>query len=106
MTTTPTPPQTNRPNVNPTPKERFRSSAAAVSAHRDLMQRQDLQMSLDFALLEYGRRRFKPMNDQFAGAEGLRVAGAYEFVECLKNLAEPMPELTVMPSKQNLDHRA
>ena len=93
------------PNINPTPKQRFMSSKDAVAAHRSLMQRDDLQMSLDFALLEYQRRVVQSINDSMAGAGHLRIVGALEFLSTLKSLAESMPT-PVLVDHDNLNQKA
>lgn len=91
--------------TNPSPKARFMGSKANVEAHRSLMQRDDLQHSIDFALLEYQRRVAMITNEQLAATGHFRILGALEFIQTMKDLAESTPEPTkIIPP--SLNHRA
>lgn len=94
-----------KPTLNPTPKQRFIQSTAIVSAHRNLMQSDQLRMSLDFALLEYQRRVSETSNPDMNGAVAghFRMLGAQEFINTLIMLAETPVIPTVKP-QGNLDH--
>lgn len=77
---------------------------AFVKSHRDLMQNDDLQRSINFALLEYQRQLCEQRSDvNSAAASHFRAMGALEFVQVLKTLGENvrMPAPTVV---QNLNH--
>lgn len=76
-----------------------------VEEHRELMQSNVLQRSLDFALLEYQKQIAVRTEPQMASTGHFRMLGALEFIQIMKDLAESTPEPTklVTPS---LNHRA
>jgi hypothetical protein len=76
------------PNVNPSPRVRFQSVPENIKRHRELVTRDDLQTSLDFALLEYQRLVMKTTEPQVAGMGHFKMAGALEFIHAFKTLAE------------------
>lgn len=76
-----------------------------VSTHRDLIQRPDLQRSLDFALLEYQTQVARHTDSAMAGAGHFRMVGALEFVTVLKTLAETSVALPIKKDP-GLDHKA
>lgn len=78
--------------------------AKRISRHRDLMQSDDLQTSIDFALLEYQRQLATRVQESMAGAGHLRMLGALEFLQTLKTLGEAtVPSEVVTP--KDLNHR-
>lgn len=88
--------------TNPTPRQRFQQSAKTVSAHRELMQRPDLEAGMDFALMEYQRQLAQSVttfND--AAANHFKITGALEYIQTLRNLAEPSA-LPSLPKQDNL----
>lgn len=91
--------------TNPSPKARFIHSKEFVEKHRELMQRDDLQRGLDYALLEYQKEVAMRTNEQMAGTGHFRIVGALEFIQILKDLAEPM---AIMPKREDktLNYRA
>ncbi|OLE10693.1 MAG: hypothetical protein AUG89_11560 [Acidobacteria bacterium 13_1_20CM_4_56_7] len=75
--------------------------------HRALMQSEDFQRSLDYALLEYQRQLAQTAvtNTLEPTACHFKIVGALEFMQTLRNLAEsPMRPEVVRDG--NLDHRA
>lgn len=81
------------------------ASKVFVEAHRALMQREDLQRSLDFSLLEYQKQVSVRTEPPLAATGHFRVLGALEFIQILKDLAESVPEPTkIVPA--SLNHRA
>lgn len=80
----------DKPNVNPTPKQKFQSVTIQVSAHRELMQNGDLNRSIDIALLEMQRRQGQVASLDVASAatNHFKVQGALDFVSILRNLGE------------------
>ena len=76
-------------NVNPSPKQRFVAVKAYVDAHRELMQRPDLQRAVDSALAHMLWLEAGGANDgNSAAASHYRLAGAHSFVQIMKELAE------------------
>lgn len=88
--------------TNPSPRQRFQMSSKAISAHRELMQRPDLEVGLDFALMEYQgilSRQSTTFND--AAANHFKITGVLEFLQTLRQLAEPNAP-TTLPKSDNL----
>lgn len=69
------------------PKQRFMQNASNVATHRAIVQSPDFQRSLDSALLNYTQKMSK-VSGQQAAISSLKIAGAVEFIEELKTLAE------------------
>jgi hypothetical protein len=63
-------------------------SSATISAHRNLMQRDELRIALDFALMEYQSRVSLTSKEDMNGAVAghFRMLGAQEFVQTLRSL--------------------
>jgi hypothetical protein len=80
------------------------ATRAYVETHRALIQRDDLQRGLDYALLEYDRILIEQRNDANTAAAGFfKIMGAHEFIQCLKTLAES-PRLPTIVPDGNLRH--
>lgn len=96
--------QENLVVINPSPKTRYMSDTKRISIHRELMQRDDVIMALDFALLQYQSRVAQITNESMAGAGHFRMLGALEFIQELITLAESQ---TIRPVKDtgNLIHK-
>ncbi len=76
-------------NVNPSPKKRFSDYKAYVDAHRELMQKPELQRAFDFALMEmFHSLADKTVDGNSAASNQYKMIGAKEFIHTLKNLAE------------------
>lgn len=76
-------------NVNPTPKQRFVAVSAYVTAHRDLIQRPEVQRAFDYALAQMLYEQSSEVSDGNSAAAGFyRMAGAQRFVTVLKELGE------------------
>ena len=74
---------------NISPKQRFIDNEQNIHAHRELIARADLQQSLDFATLQYAGALASTVRDgNTALAAGFKLAGAYEFQQELRMLAE------------------
>lgn len=80
----------DKPNVNPTPKQKFQNIGSTITAHRDLMQNVDLNRSIDVALLEMQRRQGSVTSLDVASAatNHFKIQGALEFISILRNLGE------------------
>lgn len=97
---------TRRPNLNPTPKHRFRESGDNISKHRALLEQREFDRAIDFTMLEYQLQASARVQDaNGALALGYKILGIQEFVSMLKTLSEiaPPPPRT---ADANLDHRA
>lgn len=78
-----------QPITNPSPRDRFQLSGENISKHRNLVDSNEFQRAIDFAMLEYASivaMQVKEANS--AAASGLRILGAHEFVHILRNLSE------------------
>lgn len=97
-----------------TPRSRFISSQANISAHRRLMDSTEFQKAEDYTMLEFVRAvcvmaGSHDLNgagaDQAAAASFHMIMGAHQFMEVFHRLAEPY---AVKPAAQekdgNLDH--
>ncbi len=81
---------TSNINVNPSPRQRFVAVKAYVDAHRELIQRPDMQRAFDFALAHMvWEQTSVPMTDgNGAAASYYRLAGAQRLAALMKELAE------------------
>jgi hypothetical protein len=97
------------PNViNPSPKTRFQENKNFVEQHRKLIERSDLQVSLDYAMLEYQKQLVATgsLGGNEAAASHFRMLGAHEFVQVFKLLAEQVQQPVPLKTVDNLNHRA
>lgn len=93
--------------VNPSPKTRFQEQKALVDQHKRLIERNDLQTSIDYALLQYQSQLVgmsDVLNGNSAAASHFRLLGAHEFIQVFKTLAEQHVPTVVKP-QDNLNHR-
>ncbi len=97
---------TGLPNLNPSPKTRFRASGLNISEHRTLVESNAFQRACDFALLEYQAQIALTLseNPNLATVGGLKITGAQEFVMILRTISE-MPRIVSRQPVQNLDHK-
>ena len=83
------------PNVNPSPRAKFLAIKACVDAHRNLIERQDFNLALEYAERQYLWEKAATngtAND--AAANFYKFQGVHEFIRILKTLAEqprPLP---------------
>lgn len=93
---------------NPSPKGRFVTGPALVTAHRKLWEDPQLQMSLDFAMLQYQASLTEnmPTDTVSAASVGLRMKGAMEFLTVFRLLAETPNLPAKADNRSNLDHHA
>lgn len=83
--------------TTPSPQARFLAIKHVVDAHRELLQRPDLQVGLDYAQaqLAFDLTTGNPTDGNNAAARHYMLKGACEFVRILKTLAEvakPLPQ--------------
>lgn len=105
MTQTPTI-GTNRqpPNLNPSPKTRFRESGDNISKHKALLEMREFDRAIDYAFMQYQADLAARCADaNGAMAMGLKLCGAHEFVQTLRTLTEVAKVLPV-PQDDNLRH--
>lgn len=95
------------PNLNPTPKARFRESGNNVSEHRALIESKPFTRAADFALLEYQAQlgMIVSQNPQEAAFAGLKMTGAQEFLQTFRTLSE-QPRVASRVVLDNLNHKA
>jgi hypothetical protein len=94
--------------VNPSPKQKFLGIKHCVDAHRELMQRQDLNLSLEQAERQYawelcGGHTLLEAQGNNAAMNFYKLQGAHEFVRTLKNLAET-PRIIPRSTAGEIDH--
>lgn len=83
--------------INPSPKARFIGYRPFADAHRELIQKPELQRAIDFATQQMVWDLTTPEVDGNAAAARLYyLKGAHDFVATLKNLAE----VQVLPKRQ------
>ena len=77
-------------NVNPSTKQRFVAVKAYVHAHRELMQRPDMQRAFDYAIAQmmHEECNLAGVEGNTAAAGYYRMAGAQRFAALMKELAE------------------
>jgi hypothetical protein len=83
------------PVFNPSPRTRFQADDRRLKAHLSLLERTDLQVSLDYALMEYQNilaGAGNGLND--AAANHFKMVGVLQFLDVFKNLArqQAVPE--------------
>jgi hypothetical protein len=88
-----------------TPKERFQAHDGNVAAHQRLFTSLEFELSADAAMLEYADQltRMRAGDGNAAAAAGFKLAGAMEFLNVLKDLAEKPPKAQA-PVRDNLNH--
>lgn len=94
------------PNLNPSPKTRFRQHQQHISEHRSLIESGSFSRAADFALLEYQAQLGVQVseNPQMASVAGFKMAGAQEFLQTFKLLSE-QPHLVARTTPVNLNHK-
>jgi hypothetical protein len=98
--------KTQKPIINPTPKQVLLASPKLLSTHRDLMQNLALVELTHMALAEFTRRVTNSAAADVVGsaANFHRIAGAHEFVEVLRSLGESY-EIKQNAVSKPLDHK-
>lgn len=87
------------PNLNPTPKERFRSSPNNISEHRALVESRPFDRAIDFAKAQYSLDLAKGCRDNnTALANGWKIQGMEEFCSILKTLSEHVTYAAPVPT--------
>lgn len=99
--------QTSKPNLNPSPKERFLESRQNISDHRAMVETRTFQRAIDYSLLQYQIKLTEEIsaNPQMAGGQAWKLAGVTEFVAMLKTFSET-PTIVRRIVTDNLDHKA
>lgn len=95
--------------LNPSPKWRFLQSKDFIAAHRDLMDSEEFQRSVDCGLAQYIRGLVDTApgdvtsSTYMAASASLfqRVVGVHEFLSVLRNLSE-MPPVKTPRANDNL----
>lgn len=92
---------TERPILNPPPKVRFQKQNGWIKAHQSLVDSDEFDRAVTFALLQYQRElAAAPLNE--AGACHMKMVGVQEFLRTLIYLSEA-PNNTKAPVIQGLD---
>jgi len=91
--------------INPSPKTRFQENKTFVDQHKRLIERSDLQLSIDYAMLQYQAQLTEIVaGGNEAAAAHFRLMGAHEFVKIFRTLAHE-PEKAVVKNNDNLNYR-
>lgn len=85
-------------NANPTPKQRLQAEKKLIEAHRALLDRPELELGIDYAILEYQRILTETAQENFniAAANHFRMAGAMEFLRIFRGLGEMTSAPTIV----------
>ena len=98
--------ETQAPPINPSPKQRFLWNKKFLEDHRRIVFSDEIQRSLDYALLQYNSQLCEQNADaNGAAANHFKMRGAMEFVHVLKNLSES-PKPPTVYRDGNLNHEA
>lgn len=99
--------QINNQVTNPSPSARFRESGNNIGRHRDMVVSHEFQRAADFGMLEYAAQLTLATKDaNEAMAAGLKLRGAYEFLQIMRNLGESPRMAPPRVITDNLDHKA
>jgi hypothetical protein len=91
-------------NPNKSPKQRFIDMGLWVTDHRVMVDSQAFTRACDFAMLQFQRVVTANVVDgNGAGAAGLRIQGAQQFLEIMRNLSET-PQIPTTRNDDNLKH--
>ncbi len=93
--------------TNPTPKARFVSDPKRVADHRSMVRSIEFTSATDMALMEYQRTlsQLELKDMTMAAGAHLRMLGAQEYLQVLRNLGEK-PQISLLTKDQdNLNHR-
>jgi len=102
---------TNSPVLNPTPKARLFANKTALSAHNELVRREDLQRSFEVALAEYNaqlmmqdNKNDSPSYFNKCAEAHLKAKGAAEFIQIFKSLGQEI-QRPVIVDRDNLQQQ-
>ncbi len=92
--------------TTPSPKSRFLAIKHCVEAHAELLQRQDLQIGLDYAekQLTWELTKDGGVNGNDAASRFYMLKGAGEFVRIFKTMTEA-PKAPAQTKADEMDHR-
>lgn len=89
-----------------TPVQRFQTSPDNLSKHRKLVDSPEFQRALDFAMLDWSMEIAATVSDANSALRaGFALAGAVQFMDRLKTLAET-PKPPSPPVQHGINHRA
>lgn len=83
-------------NPNRTPKQRFQEMSQWIGEHRQMVDSIPFTRAIDYAMLQFQQMVTSNItNGEGAGSAGLRMQGAQQFLDILRNLSEkPVPPVT------------
>lgn len=91
-------------NPNKTPKQRFTEMSQWVGEHRTMVDSVAFTRACDFAMLQFQKSVTASITSgEGAGAAGLKMQGAQQFLDILKTLSETSAPTSVRPD-DNLKH--
>lgn len=92
--------------TTPSPKSKFIAIKHCVEAHAELLQRQDLQVGLDYAEKQFLWELMKEdgIDGNRAASRYYMVKGANEFLRVFRTLTQ-MPEAPKQAKGDEMDHK-
>lgn len=92
---------------NPSPKAQFQEVSTNITKHRDMVGTNEFNRATNYALLEYQSMLAKGAStfNECASAH-LKVTGALEFIQVMRNLGESFTPTVAPRIADNLDHKA
>lgn len=92
--------------TTPSPKARFLESADNISKHRSMVDSKEFQRACDFAMLQFSASVCQEIQDgNTAMAVGMKLLGANQFMQVLRNLSE-VPKGPTNIITPRLNHQA
>lgn len=80
------------PNMNASPKARFQEASSLLGKHRDFVTSAEFNRAMDFGLLQLQAELCaKCDSPDKAMSVGMRLLGAQELIQIVKNLAVTQP---------------
>lgn len=93
------------PSITPSPKKRFTDYKAYVDAHRELMQKPEVQRAFDFALMQMFHELSDASTDGNSAAQNqFKLIGAKMFINTVKTLAEQQVIPKRLPPEREISH--
>lgn len=87
------------------PKQEFQDITNAIRQHREMVDSDAFRRGTQYALLQYNALMTDRLDPTQAGAIGMKLAGAREFLSVLITLAEtPHVQAPTIVTPANLDH--
>lgn len=95
------------PHLTASPRREFQQASSRIADHRGMVKSEIFDRSSKYAMLQYAAdlATSTAQNPNLGTVNGMKLAGAHEFLMTLKTLAEE-PTRPVPANDGNLNHRA